>query len=127
MIKRIIYEGEELPQTIVEISKSNKISLEFFMTYLFPMCVCNISNIVELITFTLILIFMSLLIYRTDMYYVNPILIVLGYSLYEIKLFDGNTVQCVSRDKLIDGDRLKYKIITKSLIYGRKMKYERYN
>lgn len=125
LIKNYISHGEELPKTIIEIEKNNKVGLDFFMTYLVPLILCDISNIILLFVLVLVLFFMFILMYRTDIYYINPILIVFGYNLYRIKIKDGNYYNCICKEKLEEKDKIIYKSLSNDILFGRKSQNEK--
>ena len=120
--KNFIKHSEELPVTIEKIEKNNEIGLEFFMTYIVPLIMSDLTNIGKIFVFLAIFVIMIILIYKTDLHFVNPILIVLGYNLCNIETINGIKYKCMIRDKIKTGDKVSFKKMSENLIYGRKFK-----
>ncbi len=112
--------GEELPETIEKVAGNNEIGLEFFMTYIVSLIMSDLTNIGKIIAFIVVLIIMIILIYKTDLYFINPILIVLGYNFYNIETQIGGKYKCMSRNIIKVGDKIIFKKVSENLIYGRK-------
>lgn len=80
--------------SVIEISNADKESIIFIFTYLIPLL--NID--IPMLLFLLVLFFIIIL--TTNIYHFNPILGVLGYHQYEIKLKDGSTFILITKKTL---------------------------
>lgn len=56
----------------------------FFMTFVFPLLLDDLTTIRGFVVFMGILILVFLLLWKTNLYYQNPILTILGYRVYRI-------------------------------------------
>lgn len=118
-VSGFISHGEETPRTLIECKKVNKVSLDFFMGYLVPIVLANYSNFGSVLSFLAIVFILGTLIYKTDLFYLNPILIVFGYNIYEIRFKNEKQYICIIRGNLKVNDVLLYKSITELVIFGR--------
>ena len=92
---------EIVPIYISEISNADKESLIFIFTYLIPLL--EIDS--EMIFFLLILFF--IIIFTTNIYHFNPLLGLLGYHQYEVKLKEGTTFILITKKTLINVKQVK--------------------
>lgn len=92
---------EIIPIYISEISNADKESLIFIFTYLIPLL--EIDS--KMIFFLLILFF--IIIFTTNIYHFNPLLGLLGYHQYEVKLKEGTTFILITKKTLINVKQVK--------------------
>ena len=92
---------EIVPIYISEISNADKESLIFIFTYLIPLL--EIDS--KMIFFLLILFF--IIIFTTNIYHFNPLLGLLGYHQYEVKLKEGTTFILITKKTLINVKQVK--------------------
>lgn len=102
---------------IIENVKENKeASLNFFMTLIVPLLIDDVQRIQGALTFAVIVAMMCVLLYKTNLFYANPVLAVLGYRIYSFTFqsnceFGKKEYVCITREKLSDCDSVKYKKI----------------
>lgn len=112
--------------TIKIIDEDEEASLNFFMTLIIPLLIDEVYSIQGALTLLIIIILMSVLLFKTSLFYANPILALLGYRVYIFR-FENNT-EC-SEDKYIGLSRneiksqcsIEYKKITDKVIYIREI------
>lgn len=92
---------EIIPISIKEISNADNESVIFIFIYLIPLLELDI----HMILFLLGLFFIIVL--TTNIYHFNPLLGLLGYHQYEIKLEDGPTFILITRKTLINSKQIK--------------------
>lgn len=92
---------EIIPIYISEISNADKESLIFIFTYLIPLL--EIDS--KMIFFLLILFF--IIIFTTNIHHFNPLLGLLGYHQYEVKLKEGTTFILITKKTLINVKQVK--------------------
>ena len=91
---------EIVPVTITEISNADNESIIFIFTYLIPLI--DIDTSIAL--FLLILFF--IIVSTTNLYHFNPLLGLLCYHQYEVKLKEGVTFILISKKKLINSRQI---------------------
>ena len=95
-------------------------SLNFFLTLILPLLIDNIDKWQGAVVFFLILLMICILLYKTKLFYANPILSILGYRIYE---FDFCKNKEVSKNNLIGichgniSSTITYKEITDTVFY----------
>lgn len=76
-----ISEGE----TLVDIEKIPDSGVTFFMTYVLPMAMDDLDTLKGIIVFGILMIMLFTLMWKTNLYYQNPVLTVLGYEVFSFK------------------------------------------
>ncbi|GAB6491932.1 TPA: hypothetical protein QC364_000995 [Bacillus cereus] len=79
------------------ISHKNNDVLNYIATYLIPFFSFKTNTISDLIAFTLLLVILSIIYINANMFYVNPILILFGYNIYEI----NNSFILITKDTIM--------------------------
>ena len=102
--------------SIAEVCEDKEASLNFFVTLIVPLLIDDVHTIQGAATFIIIVVLMCVLLYKTNLYYANPILAVLGYKIYKFKFASNNCYGneeciCITRDDLRSGNSVKYKEI----------------
>ncbi len=102
-------------------------SLNFFLTLIIPLLVDDVGSIQGALTFVAIVILICLLLYRTSLFYANPILTLLGYRVYTFKFLNNSEFrnqECIglSQGIIEESSSIEYKKITDKVLYVRRMK-----
>ena len=98
------------------------------MTMIIPLLIDDVGTIQGAVTFFIIVVMMCALLNRTNLYYANPVLAILGYHVYEIQFEENNTygnAKCIGvvKDRLSDElGSIEYKPITRNVLYVKEMK-----
>lgn len=69
-------------ESIQEVNKISDSGVTFFMTYVLPMTMENINELQGFIVFFILMIILFVLMWKTNLYYQNPILTILGYEVF---------------------------------------------
>ena len=119
--KKNIDGAKKIPSKVMEVKQEKDASLIFFATYILPLVTIDIKNISEFFAFTTIMILMFILCWKTELWYTNPILVILGYKIYKIKceneICEGTII---SRENIKVADYIDKKKITDEVLYARK-------
>jgi hypothetical protein len=102
-------------------------SLNFFMTMIIPLLIDDVGTIQGAVTFFIIVVMMCALLSRTNLYYANPVLAILGYRVYEIQFqknkdFEGTCISVVKGMLPNNLGSIEYKPITENVLYVKEMK-----
>jgi len=105
------------PSSVVSIIKKKNITDQHFLNYfsLFVLLALtfDLSKICFICTLIVILMFIGIVYVKNNIYYVNPLLNILGYSFYDIVYKDSSGKECEMRiffkGKITCGD-VKYRI-----------------
>lgn len=76
-----VSEGESL----IDIEKISDSGVTFFMTYVLPMAMDDLDTWKGLIVFGILMVMLFALMWKTNLYYQNPVLTVLGYEVFYFK------------------------------------------
>lgn len=108
---------------ITGVQDNEEASLNFFLTIIIPLLIDEVDTIQGALTFFLIIGMMAVLLYKTKLFYANPVLAILGYHFYEFR-FKSNEHEtgkyiCVAGSKLHDSSVIIYKKITDQVFYAK--------
>lgn len=121
---RKIEGSSNTPEEIIEIEDVNYEHLTFLTTYIIPLICFNLADSRYIFSLAILLFVIGIIYVRTDKFYANPTLAVLGYRLYKVdtKSFRGQRVGVVvlTRDALSKGDIIKCRHLDNKICYARK-------
>lgn len=110
----------ELPLTIKKIEKINYEHLTFLATYIIPLITFDFEKERYVIVLAVLLIIMGIIYIKTDLFYANPSLALLGFNIYKVDIeFDGGHkegVILISR-KILEVDNMVSYILLDDRIY----------
>lgn len=118
-----ISQGEALK----EIEKMPDVGVSFFMTYLLPLAMDDLDTEQGLIVFLLIMGMLLLLMKKTNLYYQNPVLTILGYETFSFQFdttqetaYQGKQFVGITRGTAQTGKSIKRKKIADNVfwVYG---------
>ena len=116
--------SKALPIKIAKIQDLNFEHLTFLTTYIIPLICFNLSSIRYLLALGILLLVIGAIYVRTDKFYANPTLALLGFRIYQsdIETRTGNRSQItlISLDKLIEGDSVDYQELDEKIYFVRK-------
>ena len=72
-------------ESLTEIQKISESGVTFFMTYVLPMAMDDLNTIKGLSVFVVLMVMLFVLMWKTNLYYQNPILTILGYEVFSFK------------------------------------------
>lgn len=112
-----------LPFKLVKVESINYEHLTFLATYIIPLVTFDFESTRYLIVLGLLLIFMGIIYIKTDLFYANPSLALLGFHIYKA---DGNfknnesrqNIIIITRCKLKNLDRVSYIKLDERIYYG---------
>ena len=106
-------------ELITNVHNCNDVSINFFVTYVVPLYSDNVESFRDILVFTLIIGIIFLLMYKTNLYYQNPILVILGYEIFKFTFdytdnsqLQGKEFIGVSKEELTNGTVIKWKNIS---------------
>lgn len=112
----------EIPFTITKIENINFEHLTFLTTYIIPLICFDLSNIRYVVVLFVLLFCIGAIYVKTDMFYANPSLALLGYHIYKI---DGDfgtrgtreNIILIAREKLKINDKVHYRKLDDRIFY----------
>jgi len=116
----------ELSFKITELENIDYEHLTFLTTYIIPLVCFQFENFRYIITFILILLVIGLIYIRTDLFYANPTLAILGFRIYKIsgdfrngEIRNGKIL--ITKNILTVDDRIKYFKLDERIYYATKI------
>jgi hypothetical protein len=110
-----------------KITNKNYEHLTFLTTYIIPLICFDLSEIKYSIILLLLLIAIGAIYVKTDMFYANPTLALLGFHIYEIEgenkesnigsSIEYKSVILISRDKLFEHDEIRMRKLDEKIYY----------
>lgn len=113
-------------EKVIDINRISDSGVTFFMTYVLPMALDDIGTLKGFAVFAILMVMLCALMWKTNLYYQNPILTILGYHVVSFQfshteLEDFKNRECIgiTRGEITDGVVIKRKYITDNvfLIY----------
>lgn len=116
----------ELSVKITEIENIDYEHLTFLTTYILPLVCFQFENLRYILTFIIILFVIGLIYIRTDLFYANPTLAILGFRIYKISgEFRKGEIRTekilITKNKLQLNDRIKYFKLDERIYYASKI------
>ncbi|WP_188015142.1 anti-phage protein KwaA [Vibrio harveyi] len=100
--------------------------LTFLATYIIPFFGITFDDPRRLVACLVLLIIIGAIFVKTDRYYGNPTLALLGFKLYKADLCDRNgiyeSVIVISKDNLHEGQEVHFELISKDVFYVKRKK-----
>ena len=83
--------------------------LTFFMSFVLPMILDDINELRGFIIFFIVMALLFILMWKTNLYYQNPILTILGYKVYSFKFENTQLIEFSDKDCIGITKNLKLK------------------
>lgn len=111
------------PFNVKSVSNDSYEHLVFLVTYIIPLVAFDFDDYRYQILFVALIAIIGYMYAKTDMYFSNPSLAILGYSIYKIEAgFRGNDVKSItvlSKNSIIDGNEVSYIKISNNVYIGK--------
>ena len=115
--------SKSIPVEVSSVEDINYEHLTFLTTYIIPLICFNLTSERYLIALGLLLVVIGVIYIRTDNFYANPTLAVLGFRLYSVKVTrrtgEEVKVTLITRDQIKDGDRIRFLELDHRVYYAR--------
>lgn len=116
--------SKALPVKIVKIQDLNYEHLTFLTTYIIPLICFNLSSVRYLLALGILLLVIGAIYVKTDKFYANPTLALLGFRIYQSELHtrtgDRPQITLISLEKLVEGDSIDYQALDEKIYFVRK-------
>jgi len=104
--------SRSIPVEVSSVEDINYEHLTFLTTYIIPLICFNLTSGRYLIALGLLLVVIGVIYVRTDKFYANPTLAVLGFRLYSANVTrrtgEKVKVTLITRDQIKDGDKIRF-------------------
>ncbi|MEZ5358851.1 MAG: anti-phage protein KwaA [Candidatus Zixiibacteriota bacterium] len=113
--------SKEIPFTVTELKNINFEHLTFLTTYIIPLICFDLSSTRYAFVLLVLLVLIGAIYVKTDMFYANPTLALLGYHIYKV---DGNfrtgvreNIILIARERIAVEDKLHYRKLDERIYY----------
>lgn len=112
----------DIPSKIIRVKNINYNYLIFFVTYIIPLICFDVSNIRDCVILFFLLVVLGVLFVKTNVYYQNPTLALMGFNLYEVDMrYKGKEIDnviVIADGKLNKDDEIsKHNIDENEVVY----------
>lgn len=115
----------DIPFEIKKIEGINYEHLTFLATYVVPLISFDFGSVRQMAVLALLLVVMGIIYIKTDLFYANPSLALLGFHIYKadgnFKTGDRNGVVLICRGRLAAGERVEYIKLDERIYYVKKV------
>jgi hypothetical protein len=109
----------KLPKKITKIEDQNYEHLTFLTTYIIPFLRVKLEGR-DLVVTILLLIIIGAIFVKTNLFYKNPTLALLGYKLYKVDTEKTNNLIFISKEELSQGDSVHHILLHNNVYFVRK-------
>lgn len=113
---------------VMQVEMSNSESYEhlvFLATYILPFIGFTFDEPRKTLAYFLLLAIIGLIFIRTDKYYANPTLALLGYKLFKVDVSCRGTLYknmiIISKNDIEDSDQVNFKFLSNNVCFARKI------
>lgn len=121
--KDVLKNTKELPRTIQKCESKNCENLSFLITYIVPLMCFPLNTGRESFVLFFTILVIGILFIKTNLYYTNPCLLLLGFNVYELSFCDrpGNCIIAIVKGRLKENDIVKYLRLSDNIYFVRRM------
>jgi hypothetical protein len=115
--------SKSIPVEVFSVEDINYEHLTFLTTYIIPLICFNLTSERYLFALALLLVVIGVIYVRTDKFYANPTLAVLGFRLYSAKVTHRTgeevKVTLITKDLIKDGDKIRFLELDSRVYYAK--------
>lgn len=117
---KYLIDGARLgPKKILEVQDKGAEHLVFLATYVIPLVGFGLDNVRQVINLAITLIILGAIYIKTNLFYANPTLSLLGFKIFSAKI-DGKDVILISRERLESDDTINFLPLDRSIYFVKK-------
>lgn len=117
--------SQKLPSRIEKIEDLNYEHLTFLTTYIIPLICFNLTSARYVFALIFLLVVIGIIYVKTDKFYANPTLAVLGYRLYKVTLITRTAkrenIVVITKNRLAESDQIRTLDLDEKVCFGRKI------
>ncbi|MGM8227798.1 anti-phage protein KwaA [Cellvibrio sp. ARAG 10.3] len=117
--------SKRLSVKIEKVEDLNYEHLTFLTTYIIPLICFNLESTRYVFSLMFLLIIIGIIYVKTDKFYANPTLAVLGYRLYKVTVSTRTTIRqdivVITKDRLLELDQIRILELDEKVYFVRKI------
>jgi len=117
--------AKRLPVEIIECESANYENLSFLATYVIPLVCFPMETDREIFVLFAVIVIIGCIFVKTNLYYTNPSLVLLGFNVYSVKCKNGtgfNKGIVIVKGQLKENDTIKYMSLSDNVYFARRLK-----
>ena len=118
--------ANDIPFEITKLENINYEHLTFLATYVVPLISFDFDSNRQLVVLALLLVVMGVIYVKTDLFYANPTLALLGFHIYRVnghfKNGDREGITLICREKLALNQKVSYIKLDERIYYVKELK-----
>jgi len=107
------------PYRLANVESKGSEHLVFLATYVIPLVGFSLENARQIINLGITLSIIGVIYVKTNLFYANPTLSLLGFRVYEADLGSGRVI-LISTDELDEGDDVNYVVLDRKTLFAKK-------
>jgi hypothetical protein len=107
------------PHRLVNLESKGSEHLVFLATYVIPLVGFSLENARQIINLGITLAIIGVIYVKTNLFYANPTLSLLGFRVYESDFGSGRVI-FISTDDLDEGDDVNYIVLDRKTFFAKK-------
>lgn len=123
--KDYLKNAKRLPVEIEECESVNYENLSFLATYVIPLVCFPMETDREIFVLFAVIIIIGCIFVKTNLYYTNPSLVLMGFNVYSVKCKNGAAFKngiVIVKGKLKVNDTIKYMSLSDNVYFVRRVK-----
>lgn len=76
-------------EMLADVEELKDSGASFMMTFLLPLLIEDLDSIHGLITYIIVIFFVFIILYKSNLYYQNPVLTILGYHVFSFRVYNA--------------------------------------
>ncbi|MBG6077972.1 anti-phage protein KwaA [Polaromonas sp. CG_9.11] len=116
--KFIIDGAKDGPKIVETIEDKGTEHLVFLATYIIPLAGFGLDEVRKEIILAIILVFLGVIYIKTNLFYANPTLSLLGFKIFSARV-DNKEVILISTQEIEAGDSINYMPLDKKVFFAR--------
>lgn len=117
--------AKRLPVEIEKCESVNYENLSFLATYVIPLVCFPMETEREIFVLFAVIVIIGCIFVKTNLYYTNPSLVLLGFNVYSVKCKNGlafNEGIVIVKGQLKEKDTIKYMSLSDNVYFARRLK-----
>jgi hypothetical protein len=107
------------PYRLSNVESKGSEHLVFLATYVIPLVGFSLENTRQIINLGITLSIIGVIYVKTNLFYANPTLSLLGFRVYEAEVGSSKVI-IISTDELDDGDEVNYIVLDRKTFFAKK-------
>jgi hypothetical protein len=107
------------PYRLVNVESKGSEHLVFLATYVIPLVGFSLENTRQMINLGITLGIIGVIYVKTNLFYANPTLSLLGFRVYEADIGSARVI-LISTDDLDEGDDVNYVVLDRKTFFAKK-------